>query len=89
VKQSLYLTSIDQPGTLARRLLDIQEVAVYTGLSVHTLYTMVSQRRIPFVKMGRLTKFDRYELDRWIQSHTVKPIRRITALAGLDTRSHI
>jgi predicted DNA-binding transcriptional regulator AlpA len=26
------------------RLLDIKEVADYTGLSVHTLYTMVSQR---------------------------------------------
>ena len=45
------------------------EVATYTGLSVHTLYTMVSQRRIPFVKMGRLTKFDRVELDKWIAGH--------------------
>ena len=26
------------------RLLDIKEVADYTGLSVHTLYTVVSQR---------------------------------------------
>ena len=54
------------------RLLDIKEVADYTGLSVHTLYTMVSQRRIPFVKLGRLTKFDRVELDKWIASHAVK-----------------
>ncbi len=54
------------------RLLDVNEVAIYTGLSAHTLYTMVSQRRIPFVKLGRLTKFDRYELDRWIASKSVK-----------------
>ena len=40
--------------------------------SVHTLYTMVSQRRIPYVKMGRLTKFDREEIDKWIASHAVK-----------------
>ena len=60
---------------IAPRLLDIQEVATYTGLSVHTLYTMVSQRRIPFVKMGRLTKFDREEIDKWIASHSVK-VRR-------------
>jgi excisionase family DNA binding protein len=58
-----------------RRLLTIQEVATYTGLAVSTLYTMVSQRRIPFVKMGRLTKFDRLEIDKWIASHSVK-IRR-------------
>jgi len=60
---------------MTRRLLNIREVADYTGLSPHTLYQMVSQRRIPFVKMGRLTKFDRDELDRWITRHSVKPIR--------------
>ncbi len=61
---------------IAPRLLDIQQVATYTGLSVHTLYTMVSQRRIPFVKMGRLTKFDREEIDKWITRQRVAPIRR-------------
>ena len=65
------------------RLLDIKEVADYTGLSVHTLYTMVSQRRIPFVKLGRLTKFDRQEIDKWIVSHSVK-VRRSFALLPLD-----
>ncbi len=60
---------------MTRRLLTIMEVSEYTGLSPHTLYTMVSQRRIPFVKMGRLTKFDREELDRWITRQSVRPIR--------------
>jgi excisionase family DNA binding protein len=69
---------------IAPRLLDIQQVAVYTGLSVHTLYTMVSQRRIPFVKMGRLTKFDLEELDKWIVSHSVK-VRRTIATVDLLT----
>jgi excisionase family DNA binding protein len=59
---------------IERRLLSIQEVAGYTGLSVHTLYTMVSQRRIPFVKVGRLTKFDRRLLDEWIAGNTVMPM---------------
>ncbi len=63
------------------RLLDIQQVAAYTGLSVHTLYTMVSQRRIPFVKMGRLTKFDRVELDKWIAGNSVKVRRSFAANA--------
>jgi excisionase family DNA binding protein len=72
---------------IAPRLLDIQQVAVYTGLSVHTLYTMVSQRRIPFVKMGRLTKFDREELDKWIVSHSVKVRRTIAAVELLTNGS--
>jgi len=59
---------------IERRLLTIREVANYTGLSVHTLYAMVSQRRIPFVKVGRLTKFDLRLLDDWLKQHTVMPM---------------
>lgn len=64
-----------ESSPMTRRLLDIKDVAAYTGLSIHTLYTMVSQRRIPFVKLGRLTKFDRLELDRWITSKSVKVLK--------------
>ncbi|ALA60731.1 helix-turn-helix domain-containing protein [Nitrospira moscoviensis] len=49
----------------------------YTGLSVHTLYTMVSQRRIPYVKAGRLTKFDLKAIDAWIERSSVKPLSRM------------
>ena len=59
--------------SLQHRLLNIKEAAAYMGLSVHTLYTMVSQRRIPFIKVGRLVKFDVGLLDAWIKQHTVMP----------------
>lgn len=59
---------------IERRLLTVQEAAQYTGLSVHTLYTMTSERRIPYVKVGRLTKFDRDTLDKWIKQQTVMPV---------------
>ena len=57
-----------------RRLIDIREAAEYTGLSPYTLYTMVSQRRIPYVKVGRLTKFDVGLLDAWFKQNTVMPM---------------
>lgn len=57
------------------RLLNIQQVAVYLGLSVHTVYKFVSQRKIPHIKIGKLLKFDRYEIDRWIVTHAVKVCR--------------
>ena len=56
------------------RLLDIQEVSQYTGLSVHTLYSMVSQRRIPYVKVGRLVRFDQGLLNQWLKQNTVMPM---------------
>ena len=61
---------------MTRRLLTIKEVAEYTGLAVPTLYQMVSQRRIPFVKIGRLTKFDLRVLDAWIERQSVRPIAK-------------
>jgi excisionase family DNA binding protein len=67
---------------MMKRLLNIQEASEYVGLSVHTLYTMVSQRRIPFVKAGRLTKFDLGLLDAWIKQHTVMPMRDRRDQAG-------
>lgn len=71
--QNPYL--VDSPGAAVRpRLVSIQDCSVYMGLSVHTLYTMVSQRRIPFVKVGRLVKFDLALLDAWIVKRTVMPI---------------
>jgi len=57
-----------------RRLIPIQQAADYTGLSIHTLYAMVSQRRIPYVKVGRLVRFNEELLDKWIRQQTVMPM---------------
>lgn len=57
-----------------RKLIGVAEAAQYTGLSVHTVYTMVSQRRIPYVKVGRLVKFDVPMLDAWIKQLAVLPM---------------
>jgi excisionase family DNA binding protein len=57
-----------------QRLMSVKEAAAYTGLSPYTIYTMVSQRRIPYVKVGRLTKFDVGLLDAWIKQNTVMPM---------------
>ncbi len=57
-----------------RKLIGVAEAAQYTGLSIHTVYAMVSQRRIPYVKVGRLVKFDVPMLDAWIRKNTVMPM---------------
>jgi excisionase family DNA binding protein len=57
---------------MEKRLLNINEASVYMGLSKNTLYSWVCQRRIPFVKCGRLTKFDIRDIDQWIETNKVK-----------------
>jgi len=62
------------PEPIKRRLIDTRAAAGYTGLSPHTIYTMVSQRRIPFVKLGRCLRFDLDRLDEWIKQNSVMPM---------------
>jgi excisionase family DNA binding protein len=55
-----------------RELLTVEECATYTRLSRWTIYTFVCKHRIPYIKLGRRTLFDRAEIDRWIQSKSKK-----------------
>ncbi len=55
-----------------KRLININELSEYIGLSASTIYSWVSQRRIPFVKCGRLTKFDLERIEEWIKENSVK-----------------
>ncbi|MBI4444319.1 MAG: helix-turn-helix domain-containing protein [Acidobacteria bacterium] len=47
-------------------LMTIDQAARYLSIAKPTLYHWVSDRRIPFVKMGRLVRFRRCDLDRFI-----------------------
>ena len=60
-------------------LIGVHEAARYISVSVTTLYKWVSQRKIPYIKMGRLVKFDPMKLEEWIKQQTVMPMpeRRI------------
>ncbi len=55
-----------------KRLININELSEYIGLSTSTIYSWVSQRRIPFVKCGRLTKFDLQRINDWIEESSVE-----------------
>ena len=54
--------------------MDINETSLYIRLKVDTIYRMVSQRRIPFVKVGRRTMFNVRLLDDWLAENTVMPL---------------
>lgn len=59
---------------MEKRLLNIRETSEYLGIPVNTLYCWVSQRRIPFVKMGKRTMFDLSRLNDYIDEHTRQPL---------------
>ncbi len=59
---------------MQRRLITIKEASEYLGISVNTLYSWVSQKKIDYVKMGRLTKFDIRVIDKYIENNSVEAV---------------
>ena len=55
-----------------RRLINVEEVAHMLDMSKDTIYKWVTQRKIPFVKCGRLTKFDVEKIETWIEENSVE-----------------
>jgi len=45
----------------------VHQVALYLGLSPQTVYRMVSEKRIPFHKIGSAVRFRRVDLDDWLR----------------------
>ncbi len=50
------------------KLMTLEEVAKYLRLSVHTLYKMAEQRRIPALKAGKQWRFKKEEIDKWLRT---------------------
>jgi excisionase family DNA binding protein len=54
---------------MTRRLLDVNEVAELLGLAVGTVYHMVSEGRLPCVRLSsRCLRFEESAIDRFIES---------------------
>lgn len=47
-------------------LMTIQEVAKYLKISVHTVYKMVEQDRMPATKLGRQLRFRKSDVYKWL-----------------------
>ncbi|MCX5711588.1 MAG: helix-turn-helix domain-containing protein [Candidatus Omnitrophica bacterium] len=60
---------------MEKRYLGIEELAGYLGLAKGTVYIWVCQRRIPYLKIGRLVKFDLQEIEPWLKKKRVETIQ--------------
>lgn len=64
----------DSTKQIKKRLITINELAALTGLSIGTLYQWKSQKKgIPYVKIGRLIKYDLKDVEKFIDEHKVYP----------------
>jgi excisionase family DNA binding protein len=54
------------------RLLDIEGVAERCGVRVRFIRRLVAERRIPYIKLGHLLRFDPDEITAWLDSQRVE-----------------
>ena len=55
------------------QLLNYQEVAELLGVTERHIRHLVSQRRIPFVRWGRVIRFDPQQINSWVKLASVEP----------------
>jgi len=54
-----------------QRLFNVDELSGYLSLPKSTIYTWVSTKKLPsltIVRLGRALRFDKTEVDRWIDA---------------------
>ena len=51
--------------------LNVDELAAWLGIEVVFVRRLIAERRIPFVKVGRLVRFDPEEILAWIDGRRV------------------
>ncbi len=56
-------------------VLTYEQAARVLNIKLGTLYALVSQNRVPHVRLGRrLVRFSRSELQTWLSQHAVRPL---------------
>lgn len=81
------------------QLMDMEEVADWLATSRRHVQRLVSEKRIPYVKVGHFVRFDRDDVAGWIEeqkvpcrtgvrsgSSTIAPERHIAPTAPLSRR---
>lgn len=54
-----------------KRMLTVEEVAVYLGVPKQRIYVLTHTHAIPHHKFGRTVLFDHREIDAWIDAHKI------------------
>ena len=57
---------------MSRKLLNIEELSEHLGITVNTAYSWVSQKKVPYIKVGRLVRFDMDKINEWVEQNSVE-----------------
>lgn len=67
--------SMDAPIPPGREFLSPRELAAWLGVSLRTVANLQARHVIPYIKLGRLVRFRRSQVEAALKVHTVEGIR--------------
>lgn len=64
------------PVTSTGDLLTVEQAADYLNITEHFVRRLIRERRIPFLKVGRLVRLRRTDIDDYLAGRLVPAVRR-------------
>jgi excisionase family DNA binding protein len=58
---------------MERAFLNIDETSAYLNIKKSFLYTLVEAEEIPHYRLGRLIRFQKNQIDQWMEEHRKEP----------------
>ncbi len=71
-----------------KTVLDLQDAATFTGLSIGHLYRLTSGRQIPHFKKNRKLYFKKTDLEEWMTGDRVLTDAEVQSRATTYTKTH-
>ena len=63
------------PQASKDEILDKDGLAEYLNVESHWIYQKVSERKIPYFKMGKYLRFRKSQIDKWLDAQKVEALR--------------
>jgi excisionase family DNA binding protein len=67
------LISNSAEEVIMEKYLTIEELSRILQVKKHYIYALTSQRKIPFLKLGRFLRFERDKIEEWLKDKAQKP----------------
>ena len=61
---------------MERKMYSIEEIAIYLDVSVPYIRKLIRSKEIPYYRIGNRLKFDKKEIDEWLEIHKERDERR-------------
>ena len=67
----------------------VESLAEYLQVDVSWVYKSVSTKSIPYIKIGKYTRFKKSVIDKWVETQTVRPVSHLASIRRLSQKQSL